>query len=212
MKTDDLINAIVQDGVARPHSIAERMAGALGIGGFIALVLFAQNLGVRPDIGSALQTWRFDSKLGFALACFATALYATAHLARPGANQRKVFLVLALPILLLAFTSGWELLTSPADSWVARAIGSNSRLCLASITVLSIAPLAALLLVLRTGAPRSPTMAGAVAGLLAGGLAATLYAIHCVDDSPLFVVLWYLPAVALVVLIGAAAGSRILRW
>jgi hypothetical protein len=212
MKTDDLINAIVQDGVARPHSIAARMAGALAIGGFIALVLFAQNLGVRPDIGSALQTWRFDSKLGIALVCFATALYATAQLARPDANQRKAFLVLALPILLLAFASGWELLTSPADSWVARAIGSNSRLCLASITVLSIAPLAALLLVLRTGAPRSPTMAGAVAGLLAGGLAASLYAIHCVDDSPLFVALWYLPAVALVVLIGAAAGSRVLRW
>lgn len=212
MKTEDLINAIVQDGAVRPHSIAARMTGALVVGGFIAIVLFAQGLGVRPDIGSALQTWRFDTKLGIVLVCFAAALYATAQLTRPHANQRKVLLALVLPLVFLAFAVGWELLTAPADSWPARAIGSNSRLCLPSITVLSIAPLAALLLVLRTGAPRSPTMAGAVAGLLAGGMAATLYAIHCVDDSPLFVALWYLPAVALVVLIGAAAGSRILRW
>jgi hypothetical protein len=55
-------------------------------------------------------------------------------------------------------------------------------------------------------------MAGAAAGLLAGGLGAVLYAIHCPDDSPLFVALWYVPAVALVVLAGAAAGSRVLRW
>jgi hypothetical protein len=48
--------------------------------------------------------------------------------------------------------------------------------------------------------------------VLAGGLGAMLYAIHCVDDSPLFVALWYVPAVALVTLTGTLMGSRILRW
>jgi hypothetical protein len=70
----------------------------------------------------------------------------------------------------------------------------------------------ALLVALRAGAPQSPAMAGAVAGLLAGSLAALLYAIHCFDDSPLFVARWYLPAIAVVVLAGAAAGARALRW
>ena len=93
-----------------------------------------------------------------------------------------------------------------------RAIGTNSRLCVVSITALSIAPLAALLFALRAGAARSPALAGAAAGLLAGGLAATLYAMHCFDDSPLFVTLWYIPAVALVASMGAASGSRLLRW
>jgi hypothetical protein len=158
MKTEDLINAIVQDDAMRPHSLAVRITGALAVGGLIAIVLFAQSLGVRPDIGSALQTWRFDTKLGIVLVCFAAALYATAQLARPDANKRRVLLALALPLVFLAFAVGWELLTAPADSWLARAIGSNSRLCLASITVLSIAPLAALLLVLRAGAPRSSTI------------------------------------------------------
>jgi hypothetical protein len=119
---------------------------------------------------------------------------------------------LTLPLLALAAAVSWELLTSPVHTWSARALGSNSRLCLASITALSSAPLATLLLALRAGAPRWPALAGAVAGLLAGALAATLYATHCPDDSPLFVALWYTIAVGLIMAAGSAAGHRVLRW
>lgn len=212
MKTDDLINAIAQDAAASLPSVAVRMAIALAIGGLIAVVLFSHVLGVRPDIAGALQTWRFTTKLVIVLACFLAALWATARLARPDADRRKALAALCLPIAMLALAIGWELATSPADTWTARAIGSNSRLCVASITALSVAPLVALLAALRAGAPQSPALAGAAAGLLAGGLAATLYAVHCVDDSPLFVALWYTSAVALVALIGAVAGYRALRW
>ena len=44
------------------------------------------------------------------------------------------------------------------------------------------------------------------------GLAATLYASHCTDDSPLFVATWYTVATALVTAIGAFIGSRVLRF
>jgi hypothetical protein len=43
-------------------------------------------------------------------------------------------------------------------------------------------------------------------------LAATLYASHCTDDSPLFVATWYSIATAAVAAIGALAGSRVLRF
>jgi hypothetical protein len=43
-------------------------------------------------------------------------------------------------------------------------------------------------------------------------LAATLYALHCTDDSPLFVALWYTPGVLLVSAIGATLASRVARW
>jgi hypothetical protein len=46
---------------------------------------------------------------------------------------------------------------------------------------------------------------------LSAGLAATLYASHCTDDSPLFVATWYTIATALVTAIGALVGSRVLR-
>jgi hypothetical protein len=65
---------------------------------------------------------------------------------------------------------------------------------------------------LRHGAPSRPTLAGAVAGLAAGGLAATFYAAHCTDDSPLFVATWYTIAIAVLTLLGALGASRIARW
>jgi hypothetical protein len=48
--------------------------------------------------------------------------------------------------------------------------------------------------------------------MLSAGLAATLYASHCTDDSPLFVATWYTLSTALVTAIGALAGSKLLRF
>lgn len=211
MKTDDLISAIVEDGACRP-SQAVGIAGALAAGGAVATILFALGLGVRPDILGALQTWHFLLKLTIVLTCLALALWACAQLARPDANSRKVLAVLAAAPVLLAVAAAYELMTLPRDQWYAFAVGSNSRICLVAIPLLSVAPLVALLAALRAGAPRSPPAAGAVAGLLAGVLAATLYATHCVDDSPLFVALWYTPAIAFAAALGAVAGHRMLRW
>ncbi|MBW8903749.1 MAG: DUF1109 family protein, partial [Bradyrhizobium sp.] len=44
------------------------------------------------------------------------------------------------------------------------------------------------------------------------GLAATLYAAHCTDDSPMFVATWYTIATALVAGIGAVLGAKVLRF
>jgi hypothetical protein len=93
-----------------------------------------------------------------------------------------------------------------------RLVGNNSKVCLIAIPLLSLPPLAAALIGLRHGAPARPAVAGAVAGLAAAGLAATLYASHCTDDSPLFVATWYTVATALVTAIGAFIGSRVLRF
>ena len=93
-----------------------------------------------------------------------------------------------------------------------RAVGGNSRVCLTAIPLMSLPLLAAALIGLRHGAPTRPAVAGAIAGLLSAGLAATLYASHCTDDSPLFVATWYTMATALVTAIGALAGSRVLRF
>ena len=91
-----------------------------------------------------------------------------------------------------------------------RATGTCAFLMLT--VILSIGPLACILLALRQGAPTEPGRAGAVAGLVSGGIAAALYASHCTDDSPLFVATWYSLAIGVVVLAGYIAGSRLLRW
>jgi hypothetical protein len=83
---------------------------------------------------------------------------------------------------------------------------------MAAVTLMSLPLLAAALIGLRRGAPTRPAIAGAIAGMLSAGLAATLYAAHCTDDSPLFVATWYTIATALVAAIGALAGSKMLRF
>jgi hypothetical protein len=80
------------------------------------------------------------------------------------------------------------------------------------IPLLSLGPLACIIYALRKGAPTNPGLAGAVAGLLASGIAATLYATHCTDDSPLFLATWYSLATGIVTLAGYAIGARALRW
>jgi hypothetical protein len=95
---------------------------------------------------------------------------------------------------------------------IVRLIGSNSRICLTAIPLMSLPLLAGALLALRHGATTRPAAAGAIAGLLSAGLAATLYASHCTDDSPLFVATWYPIAIALVAAVGALVGSKVLRF
>jgi hypothetical protein len=84
-----------------------------------------------------------------------------------------------------------------------RAIGSNSVACLLSISFHSLAPLGSAFYALRRGAPLRPGFAGAAAGLLASALAATLYALHCPDDSALFGAIWHS---------AASDGRKFLRW
>jgi hypothetical protein len=212
MRTDDLIHILLQDGPPETLSFGRRLALALLVGFAASAALFEAILGPRPDIAAALQTPRFLLKIIEALLLAATAALLTMRLSRPGsrtlAAQRAM---LAAPILLACAVTAELLLVSPSN-WTTSLIGTNSRVCLASIPFLSLPSLAASLYALGFGAPTRPRLAGAAAGFLASGLAASLYAIHCPDDSPLFVATWYSLAIAAVSLIGAALGQRLLRW
>jgi len=105
-----------------------------------------------------------------------------------------------------------ELLAVPAGAWPERLVGSNSLVCLAYVPVMGLGPLAIAIAVSRHGAPTRRTWAGAAAGLLAGGIAATFYATHCTDDSPLFVAVWYTLAIAVLAIVGAVAARLVVRW
>jgi hypothetical protein len=51
-----------------------------------------------------------------------------------------------------------------------------------------------------------------MAGLAAGGIAATFYATNCADDSPLFVATWFSLATLIVAASGYLMGRRLLAW
>jgi hypothetical protein len=88
----------------------------------------------------------------------------------------------------------------------------NASHCLALIPLFSALPAAFLLWALRRAAPARPGLAGTVAGLTAGGLGASLYAISCPVDSPLFVATWYSLAIGAVTAVCYLVGRRWLRW
>ncbi|WP_260691515.1 NrsF family protein [Rhizobium laguerreae] len=88
----------------------------------------------------------------------------------------------------------------------------RSAICRKRGPVLSLAPAVFLFLVMRHGAPDHPGQAGAIAALASAGIAATLYASNCPDDSPLFVATWYPIAILIVAAAGYFAGRRFLRW
>jgi hypothetical protein len=212
MKTDDLIAALSADApvVARP--IGRTVLACVGVGALAAAVVFFLTLGLRPDMSAAMGTPRFIFKVLLTLTLFASALGLILHLARPEKVSPGWIVALAAAPILLILATLIELLILPSDLWMPRLVGTNAMMCVVLIPFLSALPLIATLLALRQGAPTHPAFAGAVAGLLSGGIGASLYAAHCTDDSPLFIAAWYVIAIAFLTLIGAIAGSRFLRW
>ena len=211
MKTDNLIDALVADRMPRGRPLRWALAAALLLGGLVSLAFFFVILGVRADIAPALGTWRFELKVGLVLLALGLAFSLCIALSRPVTPAHpggRLLPLAALAVLAVAI----ELLALPGVSWTNRLVGSNALVCLVAIPTLAIVPLAAVLAILRSGAPASPALAGGAAGLLAAAAAAALYAFHCFDDSPLFVVTWYALAALPVIALGAAAGHRLLRW
>ena len=210
MKTDDLISALAADRERSGSGIAGAMWGALAAGMIVSLAVFLLTLGIRSDVTAALQTWRFDVKLVISVVAVSLKNVDCIRSIRPETRNAAPLSVVAVGLLVVAVVI--ELASMPPSDWPSRVIGTNGMMCLLSIPVLSIAPLAALLWALRSGAPASPARAGAAIGVLAAACGAALYATHCSDDSPLFVATWYLLAAVPVIGLGAVLGSRLLKW
>ncbi len=212
MKTDDLIDILVADRAVLPVRPRPAMVYAILCGAVIGSTIFMMTLGFRPDIVEAAGTYRFLFKFIFTATLTASAIALMFRIRRPEAAVGRWLCLLAIaPVMLMAAATA-ELLVMPSSTWMPRMIGTNARFCLTVIPLLSIVPLCAFLTALRQTAPANPGLAGSLAGLGAGGIGATLYASHCFDDSPLFVLVWYSLAIALVTAVGFFAGRHLLRW
>ncbi len=211
METDQLIRTLAADNPYRARPVGFVLALALLSAAPVSVAMFFAGLGMRPDIMTAMHNPFFDLKFVVTLALAISAITISLHLSRPEATLRGWVWLLLIPVGLLVGGIASEMMLPQRLPMMTRLVGSNSRVCLTAIPLMSLPLLAAALIGLRHGAPARPAVAGAIAGLLSAGLAATLYASHCTDNSPLFVASWYTTATALVTAIGALAGSRVLR-
>ena len=212
MDTEQLIRTLAADNSHRARPVSYVLMLALLAAAPVTLLIFFAELGLRPDIMTAMRNPFFDLKLAVTLALAISAIAVALHLSRPEASLRGFGWYLLIPAGLLVAGISGEMMMPQRVPMMTRIIGNNSKYCTVAITALSLPLLIAALAGLRHGAPARPAISGAIAGLLSAGLAAVLYASHCTDDSPLFVAIWYTLAAALVAALGALMGPRVLKY
>ena len=211
MKTDDLIRTLAAD-TSREPDLERRLVPALGAGGLVTLAGFLFFFGPRADLLAADQYLDVILKPALGLALGLGGLGAVMAAARPGAEigawKWPLLAAPALAILVVLV----ELALLPSPLWKPAFLGDSIAMCLTGIPLLGLPLLAATLAALRHGASTDPRRTGALAGLLSGGLAAVVYSFYCIEDSALFYTVWYSVGILGLTGLGAALGSRVLRW
>jgi len=213
MKTEELIDTLARDLAgstthpAPPLSL--RLLGATVLASLPSLFIIVFVLARSPHLAHGL-TATIDYTVASALALAMVAFGMTMTLSRPEATAPRAWLL--LPAVILAAGIGMELVQAPQDTWATRFWGNSPLACFVCVLLLSLPILVGVLVALRHGAPTRPRTMGAMAGLLAGGVAAALYTLHCPEGSLLFIAAWHVPAILLVSLLGAAIATRLLAW
>ncbi|UPK37860.1 DUF1109 domain-containing protein [Bradyrhizobium sp. 186] len=213
MKTDDLV-AVLSTNVepVRRGLVARTISVAVAAGAVVALGLVFAILGLRADLTTTRATIFLLLKVAFALAVIGVAMRYLLRLARPGAERGISPLSIALPFAAIALLGAISLGFAPNSHWDRMILGDEWLECLLSIPIIAIVPFAVIIFAVRRAAPTNLVRTGAVAGLIAGGVSAVAYALHCTDDSLPFVAVWYGATIVLCTLAGAALGPRLLRW
>jgi hypothetical protein len=213
MRTDELIAALAKN--TRPANRAVTRVLILSVlaallGGFAVIMM---GWGMRPDMHTAMRTSAFWMKAGYAAAFAVAGLLLVERLGRPGvAAGWAGWTVLGLAVAAIAVLAGLELAATPTAEWRAAVMGQSWRLCPIRIALIGLPAFAASLWALRRMAPTRPRLAGAAAGLLAGGLGASVYGLHCQETTAAFTAVWYTLGMLVWAAVGAWLGGRLLRW
>jgi hypothetical protein len=211
MNTEALIRALAADTQVqrRPaRLVAAGLPLALAAG---ALCLWL-TLGFRGDLAASLFVPESALRFLLAGAVGLAGLRMGLVLARPEGRSLVRFWPLVAIALVAAGAVAWAWLVTPSGARQMAIVGKTMVTCLVTIPILSILPVAAILIGLRRGATTAPALAGLAAGFGGSGLSAMIYALHCTEDSPLFYVTWYGLAIAGVTLASTLIGARVLRW
>jgi hypothetical protein len=211
MDTDTLIARLSADTTRVLRQAAPvRVAAWAGIGVLLSLILLVSALEYRSDLSKAVGLTSFWAKAAFTSSIGAFGLLFVEDLSRPD-SAPPPWLWLALPLALLAAVATVQVLsTEPGQRWAM--IMGPGWTCLPMILALSSPIFILLIACLRSLAPTRLATTGAVAGMAAGGLGATVYGLSCHQESAIFLLTRYTTAIALLGAIGALTGPRLLRW
>jgi hypothetical protein len=194
---------------AGPGRLRLRSSLGLAAGLLLSTLAMQQWLGPRPDLDQAMRGGAFWVNVIYALAL---AVPGFVTLMRPAdADDRQPYAVLAGPVVALSVLAGIQL-SAPGANSARLLMGDNWAMCSWLIALLSLPPLAGILLGLRQLAPRRPGRTGAMAGLVAGAGAAAVYTFHGPESAAPFILVWYTLGIAVSALFGAFLGTKMMRW
>jgi hypothetical protein len=213
MKTDELVALLSAnlEPVDR-KAVVRGLYLAIAGGAAAALGIAFVSLGVRPDLMTTRALIYLAVKLAFAIGIVDLAMVYLTRLACPGGERKISPFVVAVPFIVVVALAGISLGSAPRKRWDRMIVGDEWLECLLSIPIIAIVPFAVAIWAVRGAAPTKLVRAGAFAGLVAGGVSAMAYALHCADDSLPFIAVWYGGTIVLCTLAGATLGPRLLRW
>ena len=213
MKTEELV-ALLAAG-AEPADVRgamRRFAAALVIGSLVAALAMAMLLGVRPTLGRDAVLGMFWAKFAFVGALAIIGLITTLRHSRPGASLGRLAYALPVPAFAIWLSAVAELAGAEPAARLALVLGQTAAVCPFRIAGLSLPVFIAVLWAMKGLAPTRLRLAGASAGLLAGGVGAFVYAFHCPELAASFLGIWYTIGMLIPAAVGALVGPRVLRW
>jgi hypothetical protein len=212
MRTDDLIGQLSANlEPVKRGAMARLLAGAIVIGVAGSAVVMLGMLGLRHDFSSAMMSFGMWTKLAYTLAIAVFGFLLVERAGRPGAEMSKPALLLALPVLAIILLAILQM-SAPGADMPKLVMGRSSRVCATNVLIVALPTLAATFWALRRLAPTRLTLAGALAGLFAGGAGAFVYCFHCTESTAPFIAIWYSLGIALTTALGALLGRHFLRW
>ena len=210
MKTKDFIDFLATGAGPAPApntSFKLRAALLAGLATSLGVGLVA-NGSATPAILLASRWY----KLLYALSILACGWVMVTQLARPLSRVRRSMWCLVAVVLIMAGFGVWALINAPPDQYAALLLGQSWQVCSLLIMLFSLPGLAALLWALRSLAPTRLRLAGFAAGVFAGSLGALGYSVICLENSFLFVAVWYTLGIGLSGLLGMLLGPKVLNW
>jgi hypothetical protein len=213
MKTDDLISMLSTNVEVVDHRRVGRNIGMAVVAGAavaVATVFFV--LGPRADLTTVGTLIPALLKVVFTVIILVPASIYLIRLTRPGGERRSSAALVALPFIAVMLLAVLSLEFAPSSHWKATILSDEWLECLISIPLIAIVPFSVIIWAVRQMAPTDLARTGAFAGLVAGCVSATGYALHCADDSVPFFALWYGGTIALCTYAGWRLGPKLLRW
>lgn len=178
-----------------------------------ALALSLLWLQPRSDLAISLVLGNhfFLLKLFFTVSVAVSALPIVCDLCVPGRRIKSGFLLVTIPFAVIMFLAVRELAGLQVGG-LSNELDDTWLDCLWQIPSLAAPAFIIMAIAARRLAPTDLRRTGAYIGLLAGGIGAVGYALHCHHDSVAFVGIAYTIAIVEMAIVGSLLGPRLLRW